>query len=70
MESQVSELNDLLLNIYSNYIPIKTVLFDDKDTSWVTNGIRTFIEMKNNAYKEYIRSGMRLIITYPCEPND
>ena len=25
----------------------------------MTNGIRTAIEMKNNAYKEYIRSGMR-----------
>ena len=25
----------------------------------MTNGIRTVIEMKNNAYKEYIRSGMR-----------
>ena len=31
MESQVSELNNLLLNIYSNYIPNKTVLCDDKD---------------------------------------
>ena len=41
VESQVSEMNDLLLNIYSNYIPKKTVLCDD------------------NAYKEYIRSGMR-----------
>ena len=59
VESQVSELNDLLLNIYSNYIPNKTVLCDDKDPSWMTNGIRTAIEMKNNAYKEYIRSGMR-----------
>ena len=59
VESQVSELNDLLLNIYSNYIPNKTVLCDDKDPPWMTNGIRTAIEMKNNAYKEYIRSGMR-----------
>ena len=25
----------------------------------MTNGIRTAIEMKNNAYKEYIMSGMR-----------
>ena len=25
----------------------------------MTNGIRTAIEMKNNAYKEYFRSGMR-----------
>ena len=59
MESQVSELNNLLLNIYSNYIPNKAVLCDDKDPPWMTNGIRTVIEMKNNAYKEYIRSGMR-----------
>ena len=52
-------MNDLLLNIYSNYIPSKTVLCDDKDPPWMTNGIRTAIEMKSNAYKEYIRSGMR-----------
>ena len=48
VESQISELNDLLLNIYSNYIPNKTVLCDDKDPPWMTNGIRTVIEMKNN----------------------
>ena len=29
-EFQVSQLNDLLLNICSNYIPEKTVLYDDK----------------------------------------
>ena len=58
MESQVSELNDLLLNIYSNCIPNKTVLCDDKDPPWMTNGIRAVTEMKNNGYKEYIRSGM------------
>ena len=52
-------MNDLLLNIYSNYIPNKTVLCDDKDPPWMTNGIRTAIEMKNNACKEYIRSGLR-----------
>ena len=59
MEFQVSELNDLLLNIYSNYIPNKTVLCDDKDPPRMTNGIRAVFEMKNNVYKEYIRSGMR-----------
>ena len=59
VESHVSELNDLLLNIYSNYVPNKTVLCDDKNPPWMNNGITTVIEMKNNAYKEYIRSGMR-----------
>ena len=62
VESQVSELNNLLLNIYSNYIPNKTVLCDDKDPLWMANGLRAVIEMKNNAYKEYIRSG--IIITF------
>ena len=59
VESQVSDLNNLLLNIYSNYIPNKTVLFDDKDPPWMTNRIRAVLEMNNNAYKEYIRSGTR-----------
>ena len=59
VESQVSELNDQLLNMYSNYIPNKTVLCDDKDPPGMTNGIRTVIETKNNAYKEYVRSGFR-----------
>ena len=46
------------MNIYSNYIPNKTVLWDDKDPPWMTNVIRAVIEMKNNVYKEYIRSGV------------
>ena len=54
-----TKLNDLLLNFYSNCIPNKTVLCDEKDPPWMTNGMRSVIEMKNNAYEEYIRSGMR-----------
>ena len=46
VESQVSELNDLLLNISSNCIPNKTFLCDDKDPPWMTNGIETAIGMK------------------------
>ena len=45
VESQISELNNLLLNIYSNYIPSKAVLCNDKDPPGMTNGIRTVIEM-------------------------
>ena len=58
VESQVSQLNNLLLNIYSNYIPKKIVLCDDKYPLWMNNGIRAVIKMKSNAYKGYIRSGM------------
>ena len=59
VEPQVSELNELLLNIYSNCITNQTVLCDPKYPLWMTNGIKTVIEMKNNAYKEYIKSNMR-----------
>ena len=54
VESRVSEMHNLLLNIYLNYLHNKTVLCDDKDPPWMTNGIRAVIEMKNNAYKEYL----------------
>ena len=47
------------MNIYSYYIPKKTVLCDDKDPPRMTKGMRAVIKMKNNPYKEYIRSGMR-----------
>ena len=57
-EYQISELSNILLNIYSNYISNKTVLCDVEGPSWMTNAIRAAIEMKNNAYKVYIRSGM------------
>ena len=46
------------------YIFIQTtflinVLYDHKDSPWMTNGIIIAIKMKNNAHKEYIRSEMR-----------
>ena len=64
MESKVPEFNDLLLNTYSNYIPNKIFLCNNKDSPWMTNGIRIAIEMKNNAYKEHVRSGRGIVITY------
>ena len=63
MKSQVSELNDSLLNICSNYIPNKTVLCEEKDPPWLTNGIRTVIEMKNNAQKK-LGQALGIIIMY------
>ena len=62
VESQVSVLNDLLQNIYSNYSPNKTVLCDDKNPQCLTNEIKTVIEMKYQVRhmlgKGYIRSDM------------
>ena len=59
MEPQVSEMNNLIFNIYSSSIPNRTVLRDNKDTPRMANGIRAAIEMKNHDNKEYIRLDMR-----------
>ena len=46
VDSQVSELNDPLLNIYSSYIPNKPVLCDDEHPPWMASRIRTPFEIK------------------------
>ena len=56
----MSELNKILLNIYSNCIPNKTVLCDDKDLQWMTNGLRAVIEIKKTCVN--INSGTIFMI--------
>ena len=48
VETQVSEFHELTLNIYPNYIPNKTVLWDEKDPPWISDGIRTVMKLENH----------------------
>ena len=61
VETQVSNFDELLFGIYSVYIPNKTVLCYDKDPPWMPDGIKTAVKLKNDAYKEYVRSGISKI---------
>ena len=54
---QVKTLNETLLNIFSNFIPNKTITVWPRQAPWITQPIKNFIRKKNRAYKSFIRNG-------------
>ena len=52
--------NKTIKNTMSNYIPHKTIICDDKGSSWITKDIKQLILDKNHAYKSYIRNDKSL----------
>ena len=42
------------MNVISNYIPHKTVTFDDRDPSWINKNAKQLILEKNEMYKKYV----------------
>ena len=57
INEQVDLSNSTLMNIFSNFIPNKIVTFNDQNPSWFGEKIKAKIELKNRAYKEYIKNG-------------
>ena len=57
VDSQVLILNDIILNIFRNFVPNKYVTFDDKDPVWMNENIKSKIEAKNKLYQEYVKKG-------------
>ena len=57
VDSQVLTLNDIILNIFRNFVPNKYVTFDDKDPVWMNENIKSKIEAKNKLYQEYVKKG-------------
>ena len=49
-------LNDIVIHVFSNFIPNKIVTFDDRDPTWMTEYIKTKIQKHDNIYKNYLRS--------------
>ena len=54
---QVDILNEVLLNIFSNFIPNKFVTVKSKDVPWITGSIKSMIQKKNRAYKSFVKNG-------------
>ena len=50
-------LNEAILNVFWNYIPIKYITIDDKDPVWMNETIKSRIKTKNKLYKQYIDNG-------------
>ena len=41
VHQQVRTLNDIVINVFSNFVPNKIVTFDDRDPPWMTEYIKT-----------------------------
>ena len=54
---QVKFLNEVLLNIYSNFIPNKVKTIRPHQAPWITQTVKNFLRKKNRAYKSFMRNG-------------
>ena len=57
INSQVTALNETILNVFRNYVPNKYITIDDKDLVWINEVIKSKIKAKNLFFKQYIQNG-------------
>ena len=50
---KVSNVNETIVNVLSNYIPHETLTCDDKDPPWFNSRIKSLLQDKNKIYKDY-----------------
>ena len=64
---KVDVFNRTILNIRRNFIPHETIVYDDKDPSWLSNRIKTLIQEKYATYKIYRHSKSKPDLIYCLE---
>ena len=57
VDSQVLLLNDIISNIFRNFLPNRYVTCDDKDPVWMNENIKSKIKEKNKLYQVYVKKG-------------
>ena len=54
---QVKLLNEVLSNIYSNFIPNKVKKLKPRPAPWITTTFKVFLRKRNHAYAHFMRNG-------------
>ena len=54
---QVKLLNEVLLNIYSNFIPNEVNTIRPRQAPWITLTVKNFLRKKSRAYQSFVRNG-------------
>ncbi len=54
---QVELLNEVLLNIYSNFIPNQVKTIKPRQAPWISPSVKRFLRKKNHAYRNFVKSG-------------
>ena len=57
INQQVKTLNEVLLNIFRNYVSNKYIIIDHKDPLWMNDTVKSKIIAKNLLFKQYIKNG-------------
>ena len=71
----MAAFNEVLLNIFRNYVPNKYITIDDKDPVWMNHSVKSKIKANNLLFKQYIQnsrfvSDFRLLENVVNELND
>ncbi len=56
-DKQVKLLNEVLLNIFSNFIPNKVKTIKPRQAPWITQPVKKFLRKMNHAYKNFVSKG-------------
>ena len=54
-------LNNIILSIFSNFVPNKILNFEDRDPQWITGYIKSKIHWNNSIYNQYLNSSRNYI---------
>ena len=57
--SQVTLLNDTILNVMSNFVPNKTIKIKPSEPEWINRQIKTMLKKQNRLYKRYKNNGFQ-----------
>ena len=63
VHQQVNLLNDIILNVFINFVPNKVITCDDRDPPWINDNVKNKIIWKNSMYKNYKRNSKKLRTT-------
>ena len=66
VDSQGLLLNDIILDIFRNYIPNRYVTCDGKSPVWMNEKIKSKIKAKNKLYKVYVKKSKQLLKLAAC----
>ena len=50
---------DMLLSIFSRYIPNKMITCNDKDAPWITSVVKSAIRRNSRVYREWVTRGSK-----------
>ena len=59
VHTQVKLFNEIVTNIFTNFVPNKLITVDDRDRPLVAEKIKKLLKDESKLYKQYIKNGRK-----------